>query len=174
MRLVDAVVDDPDLHAVARRGERRAAPELVGADERRATVERDAVPPSDVHVLDALDAGELRDITARERDGEAVQHDGVAPPDLRGGDPGANAPFDGLLRRCARPRGSARLVAEPRSSRRALTAGVSTRLVLTARASDGASSVTTTCVATSSTVAGAATPERRSRQTTGRSHVAPQ
>ena len=99
VRLVDAVVDDADLHAVAGRRQGRAAPELVGADDRRASIERHAVAPSHVHAFDPLDAGELRDVAGCEGDGEAVQHDRVAPPDLRGGDSGANAPLDGLLRR---------------------------------------------------------------------------
>ena len=83
MRLVDAVVDDPDLHAVAGGGQRRAAPEVVGADQRRAPIERHAVPTSDVHVLDPLDVPELGDIAPREGHGEAVEHDGVAPSNRR-------------------------------------------------------------------------------------------
>ena len=62
MGLVDAVVDDPDLHPVARGGQVRP-PERGRADERRRLVERRAATAKRVVAhggLDPGDAGELR------------------------------------------------------------------------------------------------------------------
>ena len=84
MALVDAVVDDRDLHAFAAgtggRGERRSA------DEGGALVERQPEPHARVEPVDERKAGEVDQPPGRELDGQAVQHDLVAARDVRGGD----------------------------------------------------------------------------------------
>ena len=101
MRLVDPVVDDPDLQALARRGERRA-PEIRRADQPGRAVEqrpvREARP--DCRARECAEPDELR---ARDDDGEAVQDDREAARDLCAGDRG----LDPCLQRALRGRESA-------------------------------------------------------------------
>ena len=78
---LDTVVDDPDLHPVAGRLEVRA-PELVGADLLRAELHRERVVANvRPDLRDARNVCELRDLRAREDDGEAVRDEPVAPAD---------------------------------------------------------------------------------------------
>ena len=96
MRLVDAVVDHADLDPVAR-GRQRRAPDLRRADHLRALVERAVVADAPLHLAHA---GDRRDPGHRARgrhDGEAVQHELVAPADPRAGNGGADAGGDARL-----------------------------------------------------------------------------
>ena len=100
VRLVDAVVDDPDLDPVARGAERRHAPHLGRADQTRAAVEqragrrrsaRRARPPAVAPRRPSSEPGE--------DDGEAVEDDAVAPGDPRGRDRGRDPGGERTLRR---------------------------------------------------------------------------
>ena len=84
VRLVDPVVDDPDLDAVAAVACRR--PHLVGADDRRALVGVERVADAGVEPGHEVEPGERRQLAGRQRDGEAVQHDPVAIRNPRGRD----------------------------------------------------------------------------------------
>jgi len=81
VRLVDAVVDDPDLDPVARGGEGRRTPHLVGADQLRAAVEQRPVRDARPDLFHAGRGGQPAELGAREQDGHPVQHDLVAPGD---------------------------------------------------------------------------------------------
>ena len=104
MGLVDAVVDDPDLHPVARGGQVRA-PDRGRADERRCLVERlrGAAERVVAHGgVDPGDAGELRkpgNLGARQLDRERVQDDAVVPAHGRGRECALDAALQGPLRR---------------------------------------------------------------------------
>ena len=98
VRLVDAVVDDADLDPVARRVEQRCVPELVGADQLRAAVEQRPVGDARPDLRDARNGGEPPELRARDDDGEAVEHDLVAPGDAGAGDGGGDARGERALR----------------------------------------------------------------------------
>ena len=104
MGLVDAVVDDPDLHPVARGGQVRA-PDRGRADERRCLVERlrGAAERVVAHGgVDPGDAGELRKpgkLAARQLDRERVQDDAVVPAHGRGRERALDAALERPLRR---------------------------------------------------------------------------
>ena len=85
VRLVDALVDDPDLHPLTRVRERRP-PDDGRADQLRRAIEARAVGRARPDTRDAGNAGEPRHRSARHHDCEAVQSDAVAPVDVRAGD----------------------------------------------------------------------------------------
>ena len=85
VRLVDALVDDPDLHPLARVGPRRP-PDDGRADQLRRAIEARAVGRARPDARDAGYAGEPCHRSARHDDGEAVQRDAVAPVDVRARD----------------------------------------------------------------------------------------
>ena len=79
MRRVEAVVDDADLHPVARGVEVRA-PECVGADLFRAAgVAQRVVAHIRPDLGDALNLSQLRDLGAGQDDCEPVRHEPVVP-----------------------------------------------------------------------------------------------
>ena len=85
MRLVDALVDDPDLLALARGRERRA-PERGGADQLGCAVERRVKGRRRPDFRDAGDARERGDLLRRDDDREAVQGHREPPADERARD----------------------------------------------------------------------------------------
>ena len=99
MPLVDALVDDRDLHAVPCGRERRA-PERRRADQPRGAVERGVVRDAWPDPGDAADPREPGDVSCRRDDGEPVDDDGVVPAHVRGRDraldPRGERPLRGL------------------------------------------------------------------------------
>ena len=96
MRLVDAVVDHADLDPVAR-GRERGPPDLRRADHLRALVERAVVADALLHLAHAGNRRDPRRCVCGRHDGEAVQHQLVAPADARARDDGADAGCDARL-----------------------------------------------------------------------------
>ena len=83
--LVDAVVDDRDLHSLSCGRERRA-PDRRRADELRRPVEQRVVADARPD-LSARHPRERAELRARDDDGEAVEDDPKAPADPSGGNP---------------------------------------------------------------------------------------
>ena len=104
MRLVDAVVDDPDLEAGAVRGERRLG-EPARVDRRRVGPGERPVGGAGVDAAHAGQASETGQLGARQRDRQAVRHDPVVPADARvGGRGGERLDEASLLRLDSRAR----------------------------------------------------------------------
>ena len=80
MRLVDAVVDDPDLHSLSSGGQGRA-PERGRADQLRRPVEQRVVRDAGPDARDTAHASEPTELGAGEDDREPVQHNAEAPAD---------------------------------------------------------------------------------------------
>ena len=95
MTLVDAVVDDPDLHPLAR-GRQPGAPEGRRADGGRASVELGPVARAPVHGGDAVDLLQPSHGVGGDNDRKRVQDDPVTPADLRARD-GVGDPAGDLL-----------------------------------------------------------------------------
>ena len=154
VRLVDPVVDQPDLDPLARGGEVRA-PERGGADQVRAGVGgrrragggrvaerviRDGRPDGD-----ARERAQAREIRGGEEDGDAVECDAVVPTDTgrrnrrrRVGPRACAARPPACAGRRPRP------AREPRGSDCAAAAAVRVRSCATSTASEGRGKVTTT------------------------------
>jgi hypothetical protein len=81
IRVVDAVVDDPDLHAVAARTGERV--QLVGADHAGARVGEQVVRRARVDLPHEREPREGRQLRDRKRHGHAVEHDLEATADPR-------------------------------------------------------------------------------------------
>ena len=105
MRRIDPVVDDADLHSLAR-GRERGAPDRGSADQLRRPVEQLVVGHARPHLGDASHTAELRDAPGRNDDGETVQHDAVRPPHARAGDRRPDPVLHRAL--CSRKRGQVR------------------------------------------------------------------
>ena len=73
MRVVDPVVDDGDLHALA--AQARGGPERPGPDQARALVEREPVGVARVDLRDERELGEVGQPANRELDRQAVEDD---------------------------------------------------------------------------------------------------
>ena len=95
MPVVDAVVDDRDLHPLAR-GRQPRAPEGGRADGGRAPVELRPVARAPVHGGDAVDLLQPSDRVGGDNDRKRVQDDPVTPADLRARD-GVGDPAGDLL-----------------------------------------------------------------------------
>ena len=89
MRLVDAVVDDRDLHALSCGGE-RGPPDLRRTDQLRRPVEQRVVGHARPDVRDPGDAGDRRHPAPGHDDREAVEDDAVAPANVGAGNRGAD------------------------------------------------------------------------------------
>ena len=95
---LDPLVDDPDLHALARVGE-IGAPELRRADQGRRPVERCVKRAVRPDVRDAGNAPERRHTIARDDDGHPVRDDRVPPARLGRRDRAPDPRRDRRLRR---------------------------------------------------------------------------
>ena len=91
MPVVDAVVDDRDLHSLAG-GRQPGAPERGRADRCRAAVELRPVDRAPVHGCDAVDLLQSADRLGGDNDRKRVQDDPVAPADLAAGTASAIRP----------------------------------------------------------------------------------
>ena len=135
MPVVDAVVDDRDLHSLAG-GRRPRAPERGRADRRQAAVELRPVDRAPVHGCDAVDLLQSADRLGGDNDRKRVRDDPIAPADTR----------PGRRLRSGRPPAPARPGPRQPTQRRAR---VESRPTLRAgsceRAADGDESSTTTC-----------------------------
>ena len=81
MRLVDPLVDDPDLDPLPRARERRP-PEGRRPDLLRPAVEEPRVPNARIDAGDPRHGGEPLDLVSGHDDREAVRDDAVAPANL--------------------------------------------------------------------------------------------
>ncbi len=88
MLVVDAVVDDGDLHALAASASHRR--ELRSSDHERPAVHGHRVREVRVHVLRDVELEQLRQLLVREVHGESVQQQPVPTRDLRCGKRGAD------------------------------------------------------------------------------------
>jgi hypothetical protein len=88
VRVVDAVVDDPDLDAGT--GDPRRGREGRGADQARAAVQRQLVAQAGEELGDERHRAQTRQPPVRELDRDAVEDDLEAARDAGGGDRGAD------------------------------------------------------------------------------------
>src|SRR5262249_44419575 len=79
------------------RGGPRRSPELRRLDQRHALVEARVVLDAGVNVRDARQRGHGTDLSAGDDDGEAVEHEAIAPANLRRGDSQRNLVLDSGL-----------------------------------------------------------------------------
>ena len=136
MPVVDAVVDDPDLHPLAR-GRQPGAPEGGRADGGRAPVELGPVARAPVHGGDAVDLLQPSDGTGGDDDRKRVHDDPVTPRTCAAGTASAIRPATCSC--STRRRVSRRSVARASRSSRPCERGSCDR------AADGEESSTTTC-----------------------------
>jgi hypothetical protein len=98
MAMVDAVVEDRDLHA-ATRGAEVGSPQDRRLDRARALAEGARVVSAWIDPAHPADGGEGRQAACGERDGERVQNDPIAAANLSARDLALDPTFDAALHR---------------------------------------------------------------------------